>query len=167
MSGLLFGLMVYLNSVVTLNGAIYSRILGAPGNLTFAIWFQVWRIRCSRSNKGTQSIKQISLLFDESSGKFELLRLFAVVVEGLFSVINLALVMATLQFAFYADINQGVITCIFASESFFVGLLTYVFQGERLNVYQFAGMFFMLLSVISMGLSDLVNSPGDSFVEPS
>ena len=119
--------MVYLNSVVTLNGAIYSRVLGSPGNLTFTIWYQILRLCRTKKKSGTYMAKKATLIFSERTDKFEPLRLFAILLEGLFSVLNLALVMATLQFAYYAEINQGVITCIFASESFFVGLLTFIF----------------------------------------
>ena len=88
--------MVYLNSVVTLNGAIYSRVLGSPGNLTFTIWYQILRLCRTKKKSGTYMAKKATLIFSERTDKFEPLRLFAILLEGFFSVLNLALVMATL-----------------------------------------------------------------------
>ena len=114
MAGTLFGMTIYLNSVVTLNGAIYTRLLSSPGALTFTLWFQIWRVARYKTKTGRFFPKEATLLFDETSGNFEKLRLLAILIEGVFQFINFALAMATLQFAYYAEINQGVVTCIFA-----------------------------------------------------
>ena len=158
--------MIYLSSVVNLNSTISMRLLSSPGTLTFIIWFQIWRIIQFKTKTGRFFNKEMTLLFDATTGKFEKLRLLAILIDSVFQLFNFALVMATLKFAFYAEINQGVITCIFASQSLFVALLTYFFQNERLNIYQILGMMLMLLCVLTMGLSDRIVSQ-TTYVPPS
>ena len=96
------------------------------------------------------------MLYEE--GKFRWLRLYICIQDGLLYFGNSVLASYCMYFAYYAEINQGVITCLFALETIYLASMAYLIQNEKLKLYQVVGMTFLVLCVIVLGLSDLVTT---------
>ena len=63
-----------------------------------------------------------------------------------------------MHYAFYAEVNQGVITCLFTLETLYLTAASYFCHGEKLCIRQFVGMALLVLCVVALGLSDLIST---------
>jgi len=71
---------------------------------------------------------------------------------GLFYVISL-------QYAMYAQVNQGVITSIFSLTSFFMTFIGVFMFHEKLKIYHYVGVAFLVLCAVLISMSDDGSKP--------
>lgn len=85
----------------------------------------------TKKKTGSFFAKRRCVLYDQNE-KFSWLRLYICVQDGLLFFGNFLLSTTSMHFAYYAEINQGVITCLFALETVYLAGMAYLFQREKL-----------------------------------
>ena len=117
----------------------------SSGSLLFN-FFLLWHQRFFYPNKS------FALITEE--GKIRIRVVLVYLLDGLLSLCCFAIGVGAFRSAYFGGLNQGVISTCFALEAVFVALM----QRQRCSVYLFLGSFFLIISFICIGFSEIAGS---------
>ena len=153
LSGVLLGLATYLAAELSVHGAVYTLTLNCSGYLFFLLTYHISRAIGNERATGWTLTKECSWLFDGQ--KFSPFRLYACIQEGVLSVVTYMMFVMSMQYAYYAKVNQGIISCLLSLETMYMSAVAYFWYGEKLQTRQLLGIVLLILCVICLSLSDM------------
>ena len=131
---------------------VKARVMSAMGNLTGILLFFFFSTIYSAYYKAPR-IVTLKLFINFETKRLSYCSIAAVLFDSILSVFGGMTLFWSFQYALYADLNQGVITTIFAFTSILLAGSAYVFFGERLTSYHIVGMTFLGICIILVAFS--------------
>lgn len=122
------------------------------GNLISWILYHSFIGYHNRELTGSLWNKETSTYYDVHTGKIELSRLMGPISRGIIQVATFFAVFLTMEFAFKAGVNQGIIASLFSTSIVFSSILFYFLYEEKLSIRHLIGLALMLTAVVLISI---------------
>jgi drug/metabolite transporter (DMT)-like permease len=161
-AGLVFGVTNFLVGDRSYLG-YFNRAISASGAFVFSLFYLIGILIHNKIKHREFWSLNTSNFYNKTTDNIHWQNWLAVLIDMVILCIGSLGAIYSMMFAFYGNINQGIITSIWALVSIYSSLIGYFVFNERLIISHFVGITMMILWIVLLSLSSIVY-PGPQII---